>query len=201
VTVNTPPPVVTKLACTPEKQTTLVNQVITLTATGGTGIYAWTGGGSPASGQGPAFQTTFATGGTHLATVRSGEQSATCKITAVMPHPEKECDEGCTPGYWKQPHHYDSWFGYSPSTPFSSVFENAFPGKTLAEVLALNGGGIDALGRHAVAALLNATSPGVDFELEAAAVVREFNRVYPDGDYEMVKNRLAAMNERNCPLR
>ncbi|MGE3179290.1 MAG: hypothetical protein AB7O32_17600 [Vicinamibacterales bacterium] len=202
VTAKTPPPpVVTKLACTPDKQTTLVNQAVTLTATGGTGAYAWTGGGSPASGQGAAFQTAFATGGTHYVTVRSGDQSALCTVTANTPPPDTRCDEGCTPGYWKQPHHYDSWTGYSPGTPFASVFENAFPGKTLGEVLALNGGGLDALGRHAVAALLNAASPGVDFEVDAATVIREFNRVYPGGDYETLKNRLAAMNERNCPLR
>ncbi len=61
--------------------------------------------------------------------------------------------EGCTPGYWKQSQHFDSWTGYSPSTQFSAVFENAFPGKTLLQVLEQGGGGLNALGRHTVAAL------------------------------------------------
>jgi hypothetical protein len=43
--------------------------------------------------------------------------------------------QGCTPGYWKQPHHFHSWVGYTPGQLFSSVFVNAFPGKTLLEVL------------------------------------------------------------------
>ena len=108
--------------------------------------------------------------------------------------------EGCTPGYWKQTQHYDSWVGYSPNQPFSSVFENAFPGKTLVQVLANGGGGLDALGRHTVAALLNASSPGVDSGLSAAAVISAFNAAYPGGDYKALKNRFAGLNEQGCPL-
>ena len=108
--------------------------------------------------------------------------------------------EGCTPGYWKQTQHYDSWVGYSPNQAFSSVFENAFPGMTLVQVLSNGGGGLDALGRHTVAALLNASSPDVDSGLSAADVISAFNAAYPGGDYEALKNRFAGLNEQGCPI-
>ena len=30
--------------------------------------------------------------------------------------------EGCTPGYWKQTQHFDSWVGFAPSDWFDAVF-------------------------------------------------------------------------------
>lgn len=108
--------------------------------------------------------------------------------------------EGCTPGYWKQSHHFDSWVGYAPGTLFSAVFENAFPGKTLLQVLRQGGGGLNALGRHTVAALLNASSPGVNFDLTTAGVIAAFNAVFPGGDYEAQKDTFAGLNEQGCPL-
>jgi hypothetical protein len=90
--------------------------------------------------------------------------------------------EGCTPGYWKQRHHFDSWpAGINPTDQFSAHFE-------------------DALGRHTVAALLNAASSGVSSGLTAAEVVNAFNAVFPDGDYEGQKNIFANLNEQGCPL-
>ena len=112
---------------------------------------------------------------------------------------EKPGTEGCTPGYWKQPQHFTSWVGYTPGQAFSSVFEDAFPGMTLLDVLELGGGDLDALGRHAVAALLNATS-GIDYYLDAAGVIDAFNEVYPGGDYEELKDRFEENNELGCPL-
>ena len=108
--------------------------------------------------------------------------------------------EGCTPGYWKQPHHYDSWTGYTPTQLFSSVFANAFPDMTLAQVVGQGGGGIKALGRHTVAALLNAASPGVEYPLTTSQVISKFNAAYASGRYEATKNEFAALNERNCYL-
>ena len=52
-----------------------------------------------------------------------------CSETCEVEQPPST--EGCTPGYWKQPQHFDSWVTYSPSTLFSSVFDDAFPGLTL----------------------------------------------------------------------
>ncbi len=55
--------------------------------------------------------------------------------------------EGCTPGYWKQPHHFGSWTSpYTPATLFADVFEDAFPGMTLLDVASQGGGGLIALG-------------------------------------------------------
>ena len=108
--------------------------------------------------------------------------------------------EGCTPGYWKQSQHFSDWTGYTPNQAFSSVFEDAFPGMTLVQVAAQGGGGLKALGRHTVAALLNAASGGVDFGMTTTEVINAFNAVYPGGDYETLKDVLAGLNEAGCPL-
>jgi cysteine-rich repeat protein len=125
--------------------------------------------------------------------------SETCEVE------ETDDNEGCTPGYWKQPQHFDSWVGYSPNTLFVTVFgENAFPNKTLLQVLQLTGtayGSLNALGRHTVAALLNAAS-GVDYGQTTQNVIDQFNAVYPGtgAEYEVLKNSFEADNERGCPL-
>ena len=112
--------------------------------------------------------------------------------------------EGCTPGYWKQPQHFDSWTApYEPSTQFSSVFEDAFHEMTLVEVLGQGGGGLKALGRHTVAALLNAASGGVGYDISTADnVIAGFNAVYPGSkdEYTDLKNEYAGFNEQGCPL-
>jgi hypothetical protein len=109
--------------------------------------------------------------------------------------------QGCTPGYWKQSHHFDSWPApYTPGTAFSAVFENAFPGKTLQQVLSQGGGGLKALGRHLVAALLNAASGDVNYNLSTGDVIGDFNAAFPGGDYEGLKGRLERFNEQGCPL-
>ncbi len=111
--------------------------------------------------------------------------------------------EGCTPGYWKQPHHFDSWADpYDPTDLFSEHFEDAFPGMTLVQVLGNGGGGLNALGRHTVAALLNSANSGVSFEDSPAQVVAAFNNVFPGtkGQYNTLKNQFAGLNERLCPL-
>lgn len=111
--------------------------------------------------------------------------------------------EGCTPGYWKQYQHFDSWPGaYAPDTLFADFFEDAFPGMTLLEVLEQGGGGLKALGRHTVAALLNAASMDVDYDRSEMQVINMFNNVNPGSKdaYENVKNILNFFNEQGCPL-
>lgn len=111
--------------------------------------------------------------------------------------------EGCTPGYWKQAQHFDSWpAGYDPSDLFSDHFEDAFPGKTLLQVLWQGGGGLKALGRHTVAALLNAESDGVGYDLTPSEVVTMFNDVFPGSkpDYTDLKDLFVGYNESGCPL-
>ncbi|MDZ4865542.1 MAG: SdrD B-like domain-containing protein [Gemmatimonadota bacterium] len=113
--------------------------------------------------------------------------------------------EGCTPGYWKQSQHFNNWTApYTPSTQFSAVFENAYPGKTLLQVLNNNGNttGLDALGRHTVAALLDAASSGVNYDLTVAQVISQFNAVYPGTKtaYIAQKDIFEAYNQQGCPL-
>jgi hypothetical protein len=108
---------------------------------------------------------------------------------------------GCTPGYWKQSHHFDSWPDtYDPDQLFSSVFENAFPGMTLLQVLETGGGGLEALGRHAVASLLNAEASGASFGLAPNQVVGMFNTLFPDfaSEFESLKDIFEDMNEQGC---
>lgn len=119
--------------------------------------------------------------------------------------------EGCTPGYWKQTQHFDSWpVAYTPDMRFSTVFGHEIAvragGKstildpTLLQALEANGGNINAAARHVVAALLNAASGGVSYNLSAGEVIDLFNANYPDGDLEDMKNRLEMHNEQGCPL-
>jgi uncharacterized repeat protein (TIGR01451 family) len=131
----------------------------------------------------------------------NSEEQKVVNITVEQP----PAGEGCTPGYWKQKQHFDSWNTYSPNQQFSSVFDNAFPGKTLQQVLAQGGGGLNALGRHTVAALLNADA-GLNYPYTTAEVISQFNAAYPgsNASYELLKNQFASANEVDetggCPL-
>ena len=124
---------------------------------------------------------------------------ATASTTVICPPPPG--GEGCTPGYWKQSQHFGNWAApYSPNMQFSAVFEDAFPGMTLLEVLGQGGGGLKALGRHTVAALLNGASSQVNANMSAQAVIDAFNAVFPGGDYDSLHGQLAGFNEQGCPL-
>jgi hypothetical protein len=114
-----------------------------------------------------------------------------------------ECDEGCTPGYWKQEQHAYAWEGYLPNDSFESVFgvsANYLSGLDLLAVLKKGGGGERALGRHAVAALLNAASSGVGYDLEVADVISYVQNAFATGDFEAIKNIFSDYNEEGCPL-
>jgi hypothetical protein len=127
--------------------------------------------------------------------------SANVTITTPTCEPPPQVGQGCTPGYWKQKQHFDSWTSpYAPSTLFSSVFSDAFPGKTLLEVLGLGGGGINALGRHTVAALLNSASAGVGYNVTTSGVIGAFNTAYAAGAFERQKDIFQGYNEQGCPL-
>ncbi len=109
--------------------------------------------------------------------------------------------EGCTPGFWRQTQWFSFWTApYTPTTLFSDVFENAFPGMTLHQVVQLGSGGLNALGRHAVAALLNAASADVDYAYTTQEVIDAFNAVFPGGDYEGLKDDFEYENELGCGL-
>ncbi len=109
--------------------------------------------------------------------------------------------QGCSDGFWKT--HTNQWPSpYTPSTLFSAVFENAFPGKTLLQVVSQGGGGLTALGRQTVGALLNSASSGVSFDLTTSSVISQFNAVFPgsNSSYETLKNSFEFYNTQGCPL-
>jgi hypothetical protein len=120
-----------------------------------------------------------------------------------------EQGEGCTPGYWKQEHHFCSWPApYEPNQMFSMWFDDAFAGKSLLTVLSQPASSdpgpnqLNSLGRHTVAALLNAASLDVAYDLGPAAVIEMFNDAYPGdkSDYNGVKAIFRGYNEQGCPL-
>lgn len=102
-----------------------------------------------------------------------------------------------TPGYWKQTHHFDQWpTPYVPVTNPSlgtaeSLFHHVgfggsrFASMTLLQVLSEGGnaGGFVALGRHIVAALLNAAS-GKTPVLSVSMVLNIWNEYVANGHYE-----------------
>jgi len=121
--------------------------------------------------------------------------------TPTPPEEPPQSGQGCTPGFWKQDQHFDSWTGYTPGQTFSSVFGGTtFGDATLLDVLGANGGGVNALGRHAVAGLLNATSAGVNYDMTSAQVIAAFNAAVAGGSVETTKNIFAKLNEQGCPL-
>lgn len=116
-------------------------------------------------------------------------------ITTV---PAAACTQGCTPGYWKQKQHFDSWVGYAPTDNFNTVF-GVGPDITLLEALKAKGGGENAFLRHAVAALLN--EQALENWSEPGWVQRVVDLAYhPDGDFEYRKDQFARFNELGCPL-
>jgi len=113
---------------------------------------------------------------------------------------KKKGSEGCTPGYWKT--HTEAWQVYDPDQTFGSVgFESsALSNMTLLAVLEQGGGGLAALGRHTVAALLNVAHDGVDYPYTSTStVIAQFNAANPD-NIEGQKNIFAGFNELGCPL-
>ena len=135
--------------------------------------------------------------------VQPGPGDVTDSTVVTLP---EECDTplvgGCTPGYWKASQHFDSWTSpYDPGDLFNDLdgFTDvtAFNGLTLLQVLNLGGGGINALGRHTVAALLNSAG---GFGVDLTSLQTAFNSAIASGDYEPLKDVLEGLNELGCPL-
>ncbi|MHC4718720.1 MAG: hypothetical protein ACYS5V_17280, partial [Planctomycetota bacterium] len=115
--------------------------------------------------------------------------------------------EGCTAGYWKQDRHFGSWpIQYFPDDLFEDIFERDVLGAaspTLSEALRLKRGGVNALIRHATAALLNAANPDVNVDPAfdtPAEVIAAFQDAFDSGDPETKKSLLEDSNEMGCPL-
>lgn len=129
--------------------------------------------------------------------------------------PEKIGCDGCTPGYWKQSHHFGSWAPAVPTgtnaTKFFDVFDvcdasnanckyQGLPANlTLLQALELGGGGFNALARHAAAAYLNAINTDVDYSMSSNDVVAGVINAFKTGNSGF-KEKLEKANEAGCPL-
>ena len=117
--------------------------------------------------------------------------------------------EGCTPGFWKQEHHFGHWpAGRSPGDNYETIFgvditikvdkmQESNP--TLLQALKAQGGAQNALARHSVAALLNAET-SVSFLFSSAEVIAIVQDAFANGTFEANKNLLEEQNEEGCPL-
>jgi len=92
--------------------------------------------------------------------------------------------------------------GYDPDDDYRDVFgvNATFDATTLLEALTQGGGGEKALGRHAVAALLNAANPDVSYRYTESEVIGIVQDAYATGDFEGPKDLLEQENELFCPL-
>jgi hypothetical protein len=132
--------------------------------------------------------------------------TVTCTITNTQ-----QVAQYCSPGYWKQPQHFDNWVGYLPTQKFSAVFGETITimwsskGKpapvtdpTLQQALEANGSGINLLARATVDALLNAAK--LSSGLTTTQVIDMFNAAYPgtNEQYQTLSSQFTAPE--NCPL-
>jgi len=123
----------------------------------------------------------------------------------------KPAGEYCSPGYWKQTQHFDSWIDYQPTQKFATVFGNSITvlgnkvakGKpqpitnpTLLEALQANGSGWNLCARAAVDALLNASA--LDSGYDPQDVIDAFDDVISPDQCSAFASEFTA--EGNCPL-
>ena len=123
--------------------------------------------------------------------------------------------QGCTPGYWKnnaEKWEAVSWVGYTPGQSFSSVFGRVIEVKvdkvmvtdpTLLEALSAKGGGINALARHAVAALLNASNPNISYPDSEAGIIAATQAAIDSGDKDIItaqKDQFDYWNNLGCSI-
>jgi hypothetical protein len=132
------------------------------------------------------------------------------RITFFYSEGQQGGGEGCTPGYWKQDQHFDSWVFYTPGQTLESVFNmpDALGMDNTTLLQALQGGGgkgvqgaAKILMRAATAALLN--SQGVNFGQTSAQVIASVNAALASNDRPTMialAADLDAQNNAGCPL-
>jgi hypothetical protein len=123
--------------------------------------------------------------------------------------------QGCTPGYWKN--HEASWAatGYTRSQTIASVFGGAsaanyasLGSQSLSAGLSFGGGstlqgGAQILFRAAIAAVLNAAHPGVNYPLTAAQIIADVNTALATNNRATLialATTLDNLNNAGCPL-
>jgi hypothetical protein len=135
-------------------------------------------------------------------------------------------EQGCTPGFWKQEQHFGHWLptGYLPDTVLNSVFDFPADGPvaslgsdTMLDALNYGGGpGLDGaariLLRAAVAAVLNAAHPDVEYAFTEDDVIADVSAALNSGsradmlalatELDNANNGVTLDNEgtESCPL-
>jgi hypothetical protein len=117
-------------------------------------------------------------------------------------------DSGCSHGFWKN--HTSSWVGYSPGQTLGSVFTGtgSLSSSTFRQALDFKGGSsLDGarqiLLRQAVAALLNAAHPNVDYPKTTAGVIADVNAALASNNRSTIvalATTLDGMNNLGCPI-
>ena len=141
--------------------------------------------------------------------------TATTPPAGCTPPPPPPLVAGCTPGYWKQSHHFDSWpMGYAPNRLIGTVFSGttAAPynlgGTTMVNALQGDGGPtiVDAariLLRAATAAVLNSASTSFSYPLTTAQIVAQVNGALATQNRATILNLATTLDRYNnarCPL-
>jgi hypothetical protein len=115
--------------------------------------------------------------------------------------------EGCELGFWRNRadtiRFPGAWprTGYAPGDNLDAAFDVATDtGLSLLAGLDARGGGLNALVRQAVAALLNAAHPGVGYDLSREEVKAMFRDALEDENYRHLQNIFEDLNKRGCPI-
>ncbi|UZJ27067.1 hypothetical protein RHODO2019_19095 (plasmid) [Rhodococcus antarcticus] len=141
-------------------------------------------------------------------TVGAGSYVNTARVTVVEPTTGQIADasdiagyyglaaaQGLSPGYWKN--HPTAWPTAAGTPIFSttqlvSTIFGPLPApqasETLLEAIGTGGGGINALLRQAISALLNTTSVLIDYPLTASALIAAVNAALASGDPTQIDN-------------
>jgi hypothetical protein len=140
------------------------------------------------------------------AIVLGAGETVTCTFTNVQ-----QVNEGCTPGFWKN--HPDAWgpTGFTTSMTLEDVFNVpdslGLDSVTLLDALSFEGGmgnlgAAKILLRAAVAAILNAAHPDVDYDFTVAEIVADVNAALAGNRNDMLELAadLDAANNAGCPL-
>ena len=120
---------------------------------------------------------------------------------------------GCTPGYWKQSHHFDSWpMMYTQGTTLEAIFNvpDSFGLDNRSLLDALQGGGGPTLAdaasillRAATAALLNSGQSSYSYPVTTASLITQVNAALASGNRNTMLTLAATLdgyNNAGCPL-
>lgn len=117
--------------------------------------------------------------------------------------------QGCSAGFWAQNPEQWNLSPYSPDDLFNTVFGvDVFAAEaTLLQVINLEADGpspqVEQLSRQAVAALLNATDPRVNYPLTEAEVIEQYQNAINSGDLAEIvalTDLLDTFNNLGCPI-